>query len=305
MLINNKEHIWAEKYRPQRIEDMILPNDLKQKINTNIEQLGNMLLCSETPGTGKTSLVNAILRQSKLEALFINASLENGIETLRGKITSFASQCSFDGRIKVVVLDECDHLTDLAQGGFRGVLEEFSRNCRFILTCNYKNKIIEPIRNRLEIYDFDSINKSPEIVKEIFNRLKFILDTENVTYEDQQLVDIIRTFNPSIREMVMFMQKSTINNKLIIKEGDLLKADGFGYIIDLVKNKNFEEMVKECYKITSPDSFYTWVFKNINNFGTKKPQIILTVAKYQDMSSRVRDKNLNLCACLTEMVSLV
>lgn len=205
-----------------------------------------------------------------------------------------------------IVTHNCDNYKDDFQFAFRGVIEEFSANCRFLLTCNYAQRIIEPIRNRLEIYNFDVFMKTPEITKEIFKRLCYILDNEGVNYNKEKLIDVIRTFNPSVRQMIIFLQQCVINNELVINADELIKADGFNYIINILKQKNYDELVQQCYGITNPDNFYSWVYKNINIFNTNnRPQIILNVAKYQDMSSRVRDKNLNLCACLTEMVNLV
>nr|DAK47092.1 MAG TPA: activator clamp loader [Caudoviricetes sp.] len=306
MITNDKEIIWMEKYRPQRIEDLVLPDHYINSFKEYIKNPRNILLTSETPGTGKTSISNAIIKEGQFECLFINASLDNGIDTLRGKIRQFASSIAFNDKCKIVVLDEVDGLSDSAQAGIRAIFEEFSSNCRFILTCNYLNKIIEPIINRCEIYNLDDIitKNTPEMIKKIFERLEYILKNENVTYNQSDVVNVIKQNLPSLRSMVAFLQRCVVNNELIIKDIEL--SSDFNTLLSSIKSKSFEKIIETLYNLPNPDSFYTYSFKHLNIFKPQaKPQAIITLAKYQDMSSKVRDKNLNLCACIMELIQFI
>lgn len=306
MIINDKEFIWVEKYRPQCVNDLILPNNIKQKLKSFVKEPCNILLASTTPGTGKTSVANAIIKESKCEALFLNASLERGIDTLRGKIYQFASTQSYDGSTKIVVLDEADNFSiDSSQPALRGFIEEFSANCRFILTCNYASKIIEPILNRFEVYDFDAAFSNPnELIPQIYERLEYILNLESIKFEKSDLIKVIKNQYPSIRGMIMTLQKCSYDNKLNV---DSVSNDSdFSKLFDFIKKKDFEGIIKFIYGLNNASSFYSFAFKHIlDSVYSKKSQIIMILAKYQDLDIRVRDKNLNLAACIMELAPLI
>lgn len=204
----NNSSVWYKKYQPNLIEDMILPEELKIKLQKYItdETVPHLGLFSNMPGTGKSSLCNAIIKEVNGEAQWINASIDKGIDVLRGKIGKFASSNSFDDKIKIVVMDEFDYFSKDGQAAFRGFIDEFGNNCRFIFTGNYKEKIIEPLLDRLEVYDFNEFNKQ-EMIKPIFERLKFILTNENVEFDPKDLVPVINTFYPRIRSMVGALQR--------------------------------------------------------------------------------------------------
>ena len=240
MTINNKHDIWVERYRPQKIDDLILPEKYLNKFKDFIKNPSNILLSSINPGTGKTSTMNALIKEGNFESLFINASLENGIDVLRGKIIQFAASESFDGKPKIVILDECDQFTDSAQGALRGIIEEFASNCRFILTCNYITKIVPAIVNRFEVYDFDEVldRNKQELVPKIFNYLKEILENEKVQFSQEDLVNVIKNYYPSIRGMVACLQKSNFNNVLRL---DIQKDSDFSEIIEFVKKRDFDK----------------------------------------------------------------
>lgn len=302
MKINENEIIWVEKYRPQLVDDLVLPDIYVNKFKEYIKNPTNILLYSETPGTGKTSTLNAIIREGEFESLFINASLENGIDVLRNKIANFASSQSFNDKAKIVILDEFDAFSDSGMSALRGFIEEFSSNCRFIITCNYINKVLPAIINRFEVYDFDKVihSNTQEMVKKIFSRLKYILDNEKIKYDDKDIITIINGFYPSIRGMIGQLQKSVFNNEIKLLDFSVSKT--FEFILEKIKTRNYDELLKSIYNLHNPDSFYTWMFKNIENAEMKnRPQIITILAKYQFQASSVRDKNLNLAACCTEL----
>ena len=304
MTINNKHDIWVERYRPQKIDDLILPEKYLNKFKDFIKNPSNILLSSINPGTGKTSTMNALIKEGNFESLFINASLENGIDVLRGKIIQFAASESFDGKPKIVILDECDQFTDSAQGALRGIIEEFASNCRFILTCNYITKIVPAIVNRFEVYDFDEVldRNKQELVPKIFNYLKEILENEKVQFSQEDLVNVIKNYYPSIRGMVACLQKSNFNNVLSL---DIQKDSDFSEIIEFVKKRDFDKLMKTVYSLTNADKFYEFAFRKLEIPNQNKPQAYIILAKYQYQSAFSRDKNLNLAACLMEIASLL
>lgn len=304
--INEKSSVWYEKYKPQTIEDLILPDDLKNKLQTmvNKKDLPNLGLFSSNPGTGKSSTCNAILSELNTECIWVNGSLSSGIDVLRGQIQKFASTGSLDDELKYVVIDEADYLnSNSTQPAFRGFLDEFSSNCRFIFTGNYKDKLIEPLISRLQCIDYDNFSKA-DLIKPIFERLKFILDNESIQYDPKDLVPVINTFYPSIRNMIGTLQKCTGTGTLKIE--DLDDANVYDAVMRVVTPSTYLDMIAEVNKLNAPDNMYSYLYKNAAKYFSPAayPKVIVTVAKYQHMSSTVRDKNLNLCAALTELVSL-
>lgn len=297
--------IFYEKYKPQCVEDLILPEELKNKLSNSIksQQFSHMLLASSIGGTGKSATCNAILKDLNGEALWINASLENGIDVLRGKIQKFASTSSFDDGIKVVVLDEFDNMSQSAMAAFRGFLDEFGSNCIFLFTCNYKEKIIEPLLTRLQIYDFNNFDKTV-MIKPIFERLKFILDNEGIQYDPKDLVPVINTYYPSIRNMIGTLQK--LSSDGVFKLADLDDTNIYDNVMKVVTPSTYLDMIAEVNKLNAPDNMYSFIYKNASKYFApgNYPKVIVTIAKYQHMSSTVRDKQLNLAAALTELVGL-
>lgn len=298
--------IFYEKYKPQCIEDVILPETLKQSLILQIQSkdIRNIGLFSNTPGTGKSTLAEVLLKELKCDAKWINASMDSGIDILRTEILRFASTSSSNDELKVVVMDESDYLNaNSTQPAFRGFLDEFSKNCRFIFTGNYREKLIEPLLNRLQIIDFNEFKKE-EMVKPIFERLKFILENENITYNAQDLIPIINTYYPSIRGMIGAIQECSLSGTLVLHKLDDINV--YDKVMKLVNPNCYLEMIKEVNELTSPENMFTYIYKNASKyFATSSyPKAIVTLAKYQDMSSSVRDKHLNLCACLTELCGI-
>lgn len=306
-IVDNSKSVWYQRYKPACVEDLILPAAIKNKFQgyVNTQELPNLGLFSSLPGTGKSSSAHAIIKEIDGEALWINASMEKGIDVIRGKIAKFASQSSFDDNIKIVVMDEFDYFTKDGQAAFRGFIDEFSKNCRFIFTGNYKEKIIEPLLERLEVYDFNEFNKD-EMIKPIFERLRFILDSENIQYDPKSIVPVITNYYPRIRSMVGALQKFSSSGELKIHEGDLDDINSFDNIMQYLSFQTFTEMITEVNKLNSPDNMYSFLYKHAAKYfkADKYPAVVLTLAKYQDMSSNVRDKHINLSGCLTELIKL-
>jgi len=306
-IIDEKKSVWYEKYKPQCIDDLVLPVELKNKLKKYIEtqNMPPLGLFSSSPGTGKSSTANAIITELGGEAKWINASMDKGIDTLRGQIQRFASQSAFDDNIKIVVMDEFDHFSKDGQAAFRGFIDEFSQNCRFIFTGNYKEKIIEPLLERLEVYDFNSF-PIEEIRKPIFGRLCWILENENITYDKKDLVPIIYTYYPKIRSMIGALRKFSNDGVLKVNESELDDIHKFDTVMQQVSVNTFTQMITEVNKLNAPSNMYSFLYKNASKYFKPEsyPQVVITTAKYQHMAESVRDANLNLSACLTELMSL-
>lgn len=305
--VDMKQSVFYERYKPSCVEDLVLPEIIKVKLQkyADTQEIPNIGLFSSEPGTGKSSTANAIISEIGGEALWINASMEKGIDVLRGKVAKFASQNSFDDNIKIVVMDEFDHFSKDGQAAFRGFIDEFSENCRFIFTGNYKEKIIQPLLDRLEVYDYNSFSKK-DMVKPIFERLEFVLKNENIEYNPKDLVPVINTFYPRIRSMVGALQKFTEDGKFELNLNELDDVNIFDKVMQSVRMNTFNDMVIEVNKLNAPDNMYSFLYNNAGKYFKPEayPQVVITIAKYQEMSTSVRDKNLNLAACLTELMKL-
>ena len=310
-IIDNKHYIWAEKYRPQCIDDLIVPDTIKKQLRNWVEagEVPNIGIWGNTPGLGKTSMTTALTKEIGSSLLWVNASKDGGVETFRGKIANFASSVSMDGRPKIVVLDEADNLTSVVNGAqyaVRGDIETYAKNCRFILTGNYKERVIKPVQNRLSNFDFDEIfaTHKVELGKAIYERLTWILNNENIEYEKGDVQKVIKNFYPSIREMTMFIQKSVVDNKLHIDskyiEIDKLKE----LIMNTIKEKNFKSMLKETNDLTDPGSMYTYIYKHMDLYFPEEsvPHVILLLSEYMDLASRARDEHINIAAFCTKMM---
>ena len=203
------EFLWVEKYRPKTISDTVLPESLKQTFQkiVNSKELPNMLFTG-TAGLGKTTVARALCNELDCDFILINGSEEGNIDTLRTKIKQFASSVSLQGGYKVVILDEADYLNPQStQPALRGFIEEFSNNCRFILTCNFKNRIIEPLHSRCGVYEFNTSKKSMiELCESFMARCKTILDNEQVKYDDKPVAELIMKFAPDWRRVLNELQ---------------------------------------------------------------------------------------------------
>lgn len=305
MNFNKNESMWYQRYLPTSLDDVVLPEQVKNNLRAYVkaENMPHLGFWSANPGVGKSSTANALLKELNCEALFLNASLEKGIDVLRSKIQDFASQSSFDDKRKVVVMDEFDNFSRDGQAAFRGFLDKYGQNCAFIFTGNYKEKIIEPLINRLENYDFGSFDKK-EMIKPIFARLCDILDNENIKYEKTDLVPIMNTYYPSVRQMIGALQRFSSTGNLVIDTQSLDNVSAFDEIMNLCTPSTYYEMVSKVNSMSAPDGVYTYLYHNADKYfePSKFPNVVIVLAKYQNMNATARDKNLNTCACLTELI---
>ncbi len=315
--VDKGEFILVEKYRPKNIEDIVITKDYKNKIKDWIKdgEIPNLLLTSKTPGLGKSSLAHTLIHELDAEALFINASLYPNIDILRNKIKGFASTASFDGRAKIVILDEADFLNaNSVQPALRGFIEEFSKNCRFVMTCNYKDKIIEPIQNRLIEIDFDmmfNVHK-PELIAQMFLRTKEILSSEfeDIDYNPEDLKYLIKHYYPSSRSVINKVQDFTITvegKKTLVVNKDSVDSDNVNNkLIEAILANDFKEIRIWCERLSDPSVIFSSIYEHIDEFPqSKRPQVIITAAKYSAWNSQVRDRLVNTVACATEVGSLL
>lgn len=306
----SNDFLWVEKYRPQQIADCILSDELKQTFEKIVASgdLPNMLF-SGTAGTGKTTVAKALCNQLNLDWIIINGSEDGNIDTLRGKIKQFASTVSLQGGVKVVILDEADYLNaQSTQPALRGFIEEFSSNCRFILTCNFKNRIIEPLHSRCGVYEFNTSKKNTAVLmQQMFERACTILDGEGVKYDKKDLLPIVSKHAPDWRRVLNELQRRSV---LGFAAGST--SDMGGSIDDLVKtlkDKNFKEMRKWVVNNIDTDAsaIFRGLYDNANNSIEPQsvPQLILILADYQYKHAFVADHELNVVACLTEVMANV
>ena len=308
----NKEFLWVERYRPQYVKDTILPNELKQVFQKVVEsgEVPNMLFTG-TAGTGKTTVAKAICNELDLDYILVNGSEEGNIETLRGKIKQFASSVSLSGGYKVVILDEADYLNPQStQPALRGFIEEFSNNCRFILTCNFKNRIIEPLHSRCSVYEFNSDRKTlAQLSMQMVSRLENILTEENIEFDRNALAQVILKHGPDWRRVLNECQRYAISGK--IDAGVLVNLSDTSYqkLFSFLKAKEFKKMRQ--WVTNNIDTDVSTIFRGIYDRMEKGikpksiPQLVLILADYQYKNAFVADHELNVVACMTEIMASV
>ena len=308
-IIDNSEYIWAEKYRPQTVEDVILPEKLIEQFLTYVKErrTPNMLFSSTGAGMGKTSLVNALIKDLDADVMWVNGSKDANMELMRGKLIDFGSGVGIDDSPKICVIDEADGIEQhKGQKALRGIIEEFSKNVSFIFTANYKEQLIEPLRNRLVQFDFDDIyNKNKKyIATAAYKRLIYILDNEGINFGHKQLQPIITNFAPSIREMIMVLQQNSTSGTLELDDNILNTNIQHKHILMSMKAKKFPDLRKGIQALADPASIYTYIFNNLDDWFEElsMPQVILVVAKYQEMSSGARDKVIPATAMAVEIM---
>ena len=306
------DFLWVEQYRPQTIDECILPTDIKATFQSFVDrgEISNLLLAGP-PGCGKTTVARALCEQMNADYMFINGSEESGIDTLRTKIKNFASTVSLSGGKKVVILDEADYLNPQStQPALRGFIEEFHKNCRFILTCNFKNRIIEPLHSRFSNIEFKVIPKDkPKLASRLFERAVYILKEQNVSYEDKVLVELITKHFPDFRKLINELQRYSVSGS--IDAGILVNVsdENLKTLVTHLKNKEFSDMRK--WVVNNLDNDPVKIFRKIydtlytNLEPSTIPHAVLIIADYQYKSAFVADQEINLVACLTELMSQV
>ena len=304
------EHmLWVEKYRPQKIEDCILPEAIKATFQEFVikKEIPNLLLCG-TAGVGKTTIAKALCEEIGCDYIVINGSDEGRmIETFRTKIKNYGSSMSLSGGRKVIIIDEADYMNaDSVQPALRGAIEEFASNCSFIFTCNFKNRIIDPIHSRCTVIDFKPNGSKAKMATQFFKRVEWILNQEEVTYDKQVVAAVITKHFPDNRRILNELQRysagGTIDKGILASVSDVQLTD----LITSLKGKDFGGCRK--WVTNNLDNDQTRIFRGLydNLYELLKPgsvpQLVLILAKYQYQSAFVADHEINLIACLTEIM---
>ena len=305
-----QEFLWVEKYRPQKIDDCILSLDLK-RVFTNIISKGELqnMMFTGTAGTGKTTVARALCNELDLDYIVINGSEESGIDTLRNKIKQFASSVSLSGGYKVVILDEADYLNPQStQPALRGFIEEFSANCRFILTCNFKNRVIEPLHSRCSVIEFAMPKKERDsLAGQFMQRVQQILAVESINSDPTVLAELIIKYFPDFRRTLNELQRYSnfgkIDSGILVNVSDV----SFDSLMNALKVKDFKKMRQWVADNidTEPAAMFRKLYDNMNDFVEPQsiPQLVLILADYQYKNSFVADHELNMVACLTEVMA--
>lgn len=304
-----EDFLWVEKYRPRTIADTILSDELKQVFQTFADEgnIPNMLLTGRA-GVGKTTVARALMEQVGADYIVINSSMHGNIDTLRTDILNFASTVSFSGGRKYVILDEADYLNpNSTQPALRNFMEQYSKNCGFILTCNFKNKLIEPLWSRCSVIDFVVPKEQrPKLALAFFKRVKEILTKENVEFDAKAVVSVIEKHFPDWRRVLNELQRYAATGK--IDSGILvnLQEENFKSLLGFLKNKEFSNVRKWVGENSDIDvpTFFRKFYDTAHEYmdSSSVAQLVLILAKYQYQAAFVADHEINIAACLTEVM---
>ncbi len=303
------EHLlWTEKYRPKTVEDCILPESIKNTFleYVNRKEIPNLLL-SGSAGVGKTTIARALCEEVGCDYIVINGSDESGIDVLRNKIKNYASSISFSGGRKVIIIDEADYLNpNSTQPALRGAIEEFSSNCSFIFTCNFKNRIIDPIHSRCAVIDFKINGSKAKMASQLFKRIEWVLKEEGVTYDKEVVAAVITKHFPDNRRILNELQRYSVSGT--IDKGILTSVSDvqLGELIKGLKEKDFAAARKWVTNNLDNDpvkiyrKLYDSLYESLKSQSV--PQMVVILARYQYQAAFVADHEINMIACLTEIM---
>ena len=304
--------LWVEQYRPKTVDDCILPQSLKNTFKEFIE-VGNVpnVILSGGPGVGKTTIAKAVLDEIGATSMMVNGSEESGIDVLRTKIKNFASTVSLEGGRKYLILDEADYLNPQStQPALRGFMEEFSNNCGFILTCNYKNRLIPPLHSRCSTIDFTILNsEKPQLAKEFFVRVQDILNKEKVEFEEKVVAEVLNKYFPDWRRVLNELQRYSASGK--IDAGILVNISevNINELMQALKKKEFTVVRKWIVHNldNDPSRIFRRIYDNLydNVDAATIPHAVIILAEYSYKSAFVADQEINMLACLTEIMGQV
>ena len=302
-----KHSLWVEKYRPNTLQTYIGNDHLKSKVSVYLESgdIPHLLLFGRA-GTGKTTLAKLLVNNIDCDYLYINASDENSVDVVREKVKNFASTLGFKD-MKVIILDECDYITPNAQAALRNLMETFSKNCRFILTCNYVERIIDPIQSRCQSFQI-----VPPDRKQVAQHLANILNNENIEYDIKDIATIVNGGYPDIRRVINGSQRQVVNGKLVIDENTITQNDYKSKVLDILKTQdkkssfqNIRQLLADS-KVSDFSDLFRLLFDTIDDWGTGHiAECILILSKYQQSDAVVVDKEINIMAMFVEIIGSI
>jgi DNA polymerase III delta prime subunit len=304
------EHLlWTEKYRPQTVEDCILPERLKVPFQeyVNQKQIPNLLLTGGA-GVGKTTIAKAMCNEIGADYMVINGSDESGIDVFRTKIKNFASSMSFGGGRKVIIIDEADYLNpNSTQPALRNAIEEFASNCSFIFTCNFKNRIIDPLHSRCAVIEFGLKNgEKQKMAGAFFKRIQTVLESEKVEYDDKVIAELVKKHFPDFRRVINELQRYSQLGKIDVGILSQIGDISITQIVKHMKERDFAS-VRKWAATTDIDSttFFRKLYDNLYDIlvPSSIPQVVLILADYQYKQAFVADQEINLVACLTQIMA--
>ena len=299
--------LWVEKYRPKTIDTYIGNEHLKSKVSVYLESgdLPHLLLFGKA-GTGKTTLAKLLVNNIECDYMYINASDENNVDTVRTKVKNFASTIGFKD-MKIIILDECDYITPNAQAALRNLMETFSKHCRFILTCNFVERIIDPIQSRCQSFQIIPPSRG-EVAKHIHN----ILISENVTHEMDDLKVLIDSGYPDIRRILNASQRNVVNGKLKLDTTSIIQNDYKLKLLKILKTQNKKTAFKDIRqllldnKITDFADLFRLLYDEVDDWGKGHvAECILIIARYELSDGQVVDKEINAMAMLIELLGVI
>ena len=300
-------YLWVEKYRPETLDTYIGNDHLKSKVEVYLESgdLPHLLLYGKA-GTGKTTLAKILVKNIECDYLYINASDENSVDTVRNKVRQFASTVGFKD-LKIIILDECDYITPNAQAALRNLMETFSKHCRFILTCNYVERIIDPIQSRCQIFEI-----IPPSKVEVAQRLNQILEEEEINYELQDLKILIDSNYPDIRRTINSAQRNVVNLQLKLDTNSIIQNDYKLKLLEILKIqdkknafKNIRQLVADS-QIRDFADLFRLLYDEVDSYGKGHvAECILVIAKYELSDSQVVDKEINAMAMVIELLGVI
>jgi DNA polymerase III delta prime subunit len=305
-----EDFLWVEKYRPKTVTTTILPTELKTTFQTFVDQenVPNLIL-SGTAGVGKTTIAKAMLTEMGCDYIVINGSMNGNIDTLRTEIRNFASSVSFSGGRKYVILDEADYLNPQStQPALRNFMEEYSKNCGFILTCNFLNRIIEPLHSRCSVIEF-KIPKEERtaMAAEMYKRCKEILEKENIEFDNKVVAEVVKKFFPDNRRVLNELQRYSVTGK--IDAGILVNFEDINIkeLMLSMKNKEFSSVrkwVAQNVDSNTCQTIFRTIYDQIVDYiePTSIPQVVVTLADYQYKAAFVADHEINIMALFTELM---
>ena len=302
------EHsLWVEKYRPTTLDTYIGNEHLKSKVSVYLESgdLPHLLLYGKA-GTGKTTLAKLLVNNIECDYMYINASDENSVDTVRNKVRGFASTMGFKD-YKIIILDECDYITPNAQAALRNLMETFSKHCRFILTCNFVERIIDPIQSRCQ-----SFQVIPPSKKEVAIHIHNILKKESIASKVDDIAGLVNAGYPDIRRVINSCQRQCVDGMLVVDKQSLVESDYKMKLMEIIKKENKKDAFKGVRKlladsqVTDFAELYKLMYDEVDSYGTGHiAECILIIAKYQLSDSQVVDKEINAMAMIIELLGVI